>query len=95
MPFNEGRGGAPEPLAGASNNGVSNFFGRYSPGGKWIVFCRAKSYMLLQKDSELYILPAEGGQARRLLCNAGRMNSWHSFSPNGKWLVFSSKAWSD
>jgi tetratricopeptide (TPR) repeat protein len=95
VPFNEGRGGTPEPLAGASNNGVSNFFGRYSPDGKWIVFCRAKSYMLLQKDSELYILPAEGGQARRLQCNTGRMNSWHSFSPNGKWLVFSSKAWSD
>ncbi len=95
VPFNEGRGGTPEPLAGASNNGVSNFFGCYSPDGKWIVFCRAKSYMLLQKDSELYILPAEGGQARRLQCNTGRMNSWHSFSPNGKWLVFSSKAWSD
>ena len=95
VPFNEGRGGTAEPVVGASNNGVSNYFGRYSPDGKWIVFCRARSYMLLQKDSELYIVPAEGGQARRLLCNTGRMNSWHSFSPNGKWLVFSSKAWSD
>ncbi|MEN6426997.1 MAG: tetratricopeptide repeat protein [Phycisphaerales bacterium] len=95
IPFNEGRGGAPEPVVGASNNGVSNYFGRYSPDGKWIVFCKARSYMLLQKDSELYILPAEGGQARRLQCNTGRMNSWHSWSPNGKWLVFSSKGWSD
>ncbi|MEN6332966.1 MAG: tetratricopeptide repeat protein [Phycisphaerales bacterium] len=95
LPFNEGKGGTPEPLAGASNNGVSNYFGRYSPDGKWIVFCRAHSYMLLQKDSELYILPAEGGEARRLECNTSRMNSWHSFSPNGKWLAFSSKAWSD
>jgi tetratricopeptide (TPR) repeat protein len=95
VPFNEGRGGVAEPLAGASNNGVSNYFGRYSPDGKWIVFCRARSYMLLQKDSELYILPAEGGQARRLECNTSRMNSWHSWSPNGKWLAFSSKAWSD
>jgi tetratricopeptide (TPR) repeat protein len=51
--------------------------------------------MLLQRDSELYILPAAGGTARRLGGNAGRMNSWHSWSPNGKWLVFSSKAWSD
>ncbi|MGE5296463.1 MAG: tetratricopeptide repeat protein, partial [Solirubrobacterales bacterium] len=95
VPFNEGKGGTAEPLAGASNNGVSNYFGRYSPDGKWIVFCKARSYMLLQKDSELYILPAEGGQARRLDCNTSRMNSWHSWSPNGKWLVFSSKAWSD
>jgi len=95
IPFNEGRGGTPEPLEGASNNGMSNFFARYSPDGKWIVFCRAKSYMLLQPDSELYIIPAEGGQARRLECNTSRMNSWHSWSPNGKWLVFSSKAYSD
>ena len=84
-----------EPIPGASNNGMSNYFARYSPDGRWIVFCKAKSYMLLQPDSELYIIPAEGGEARRLRGNTGRMNSWHSWSPNGKWLVFSSKAWSD
>jgi tetratricopeptide (TPR) repeat protein len=95
IPFNEGRGGTPEPLEGASENGMSNFFARYSPDGKWIVFCKARSYMLLQPDSELYIIPAEGGTARRLRCNTSRMNSWHSFSPNGKWLVFASKAHSD
>ncbi len=95
IPFNDGAGGTPEPVEGASNNGMSNFFARYSPDGRWIVFCRAKSYMLLQPDSELYIIPAEGGEARRLRCNTRRMNSWHSFSPNGKWLVFSSKAYSD
>ena len=95
IPFNEGKGGTPEPVEGASNNGMSNFFAKYSPDGKWIVCCKAKSYMLLQPDSELYIIPAEGGQARRLECNTSRMNSWHSWSPNGKWLVFSSKAYSD
>jgi len=92
IPFNDGKGGRPEPIEGASNNGMSNFFAKYSPDGKWIIFCKANSYMLLQPDSELYIIPAEGGQARRLRCNTTRMNSWHSFSPNGKWLVFSSKA---
>jgi len=95
IPFNGGAGGTPEPIKGASNNDMSNFFARYSPDGRWIVFCRAKSYMLLQPDSELYIIPAEGGNARRLRCNTCRMNSWHSFSPNGKWLVFASKAYSD
>jgi len=74
---------------------MSNYFAKYSPDGKWIVFCKAKSYMLLQPDSELYIIPAEGGKARRLRANTTRMNSWHSWSPNGKWLVFSSKANSD
>ncbi|MEI6655527.1 MAG: tetratricopeptide repeat protein [Verrucomicrobiota bacterium] len=91
IPFNEGRGGTPEPLAGASNNGMSNYFAKYSPDGQWIVFCKAKSFMLLQPDSQLHIIPAAGGEARKLLCNTARMNSWHSWSPNGKWLVFSSK----
>jgi tetratricopeptide (TPR) repeat protein len=50
---------------------------------------------LLQPDSELFIIPAEGGAARRLGCNLSRMNSWHSWSPDGRWLVFSSKAHSD
>jgi len=92
IPFNEGKGGKAEPILGASDNGMSNYFPKFSPDGKWIVFCKAKSFMLLQPDSELYIIPAEGGEARRLRCNTGRMNSWHSWSPNGKWLVFSSKA---
>jgi len=91
IPFNEGRGGQAEPIAGASFNGKSNFFPKYSPDGKWIVFCQAQNYMLLQPDSELYIIPAAGGEARRLRANTKRMNSWHSFSPNGKWLVFSGK----
>ena len=91
IPFNNGKGGQAVPLRGASRNGMSNYFPKYSPDGKWIVFCRAKSFMLLQPDSELYIIPAAGGEARRLRCNTSRMNSWHSWSPNSKWLVFSSK----
>ena len=91
IPFDDGRGGRAEPVAGASHNGMSNYFGRYSPDGRWIVFCRAASFMLLQPDSELHIIPAAGGDARRLACNLDLMNSWHSWSPNGRWLVFSSK----
>ncbi len=92
VPFNGGRGGKAEPIEGASHNGKSNYFAKFSPDGKWIVFCKAENYMLLMPDSELYIIPAEGGEARRLLANTPLMNSWHSFSSNGRWLVFSSKA---
>jgi Flp pilus assembly protein TadD len=92
VPFNGGKGGKAEPLKGASNNGMSNYFAKYSPDGKWIVFCKAKSYMLLQPDSQFYIMPAAGGEARRMRCNTPCMNSWHSWSPNSRWLVFSSKA---
>jgi Flp pilus assembly protein TadD/dipeptidyl aminopeptidase/acylaminoacyl peptidase len=92
VPFNDGKGGIAEPIEGASQNGKSNYFAKFSPDGKWIVFCKAENYMLLMPDSELYIIPAGGGEARRLRANTPLMNSWHSFSSNGRWLVFSSKA---
>jgi len=93
VPFNDGKGGTAEPIEGASNNGMSNYFAKFSPDGKWIVFCKARDFMLLMPDSELHIVPAEGGEARRLRANTPLMNSWHSFSSNGRWLVFSSKAY--
>ncbi|MGE5294130.1 MAG: tetratricopeptide repeat protein [Solirubrobacterales bacterium] len=91
--FNDGRGGVPIPVTGASGNGRSNYFPRFSPDGKWIVFCQSDTFMLLRPDSLLYIMPAAGGTPRRMRCNfQDKMNSWHSWSPNGRWIVFSSKA---
>ncbi len=92
MPFDGGRGGKPEPIAGASDNGMSNTFPKISPDGKWIVFVKCRNGQLMRPDSTLWIVPATGGPARRMRCNTRRMNSWHSFSPNGRWVVFSSKA---
>jgi Flp pilus assembly protein TadD len=92
IPFNEGRGGRAEPIAGASQNGMSNSFPKISPDGRWIVFVQARNGQLMRPDSKLYIVPAAGGQARLMRCNTPLMNSWHSFSPNGRWLVFSSKS---
>ncbi len=92
IPFNEGRGGQAEPITGASRNRMSNSFPKVSPDSRWIVFVQARNGLLMRPDSQLYIVPAEGGQARRMQCNTALMNSWHSFSPNGRWLVFSSKS---
>ena len=92
IPFNEGRGGRPELILGASQNGMSNNFPKVSPDGRWIVFVQCRNGQLMRPDSQLYIVPFEGGVARRLRANTSLMNSWHSFSPNGRWLVFSSKA---
>jgi tetratricopeptide (TPR) repeat protein len=91
MPFNDGAGGLPTPLEGASQNDMSNSFARYSPDGKWIVFVQTSKGQLMRPDSKLYIIPAQGGKARELSCNLTVMNSWHSWSPNSRWLVFSSK----
>jgi len=89
--FNDGKGGISTPVEGASNNGKSNYFPKFSPDGKWIVFCQANNFMLLQPDSRLYIMPSNGGKPRLMNCNMEEMNSWHSWSPNSRWIVFSSK----
>jgi hypothetical protein len=91
IPFNNGKGGTPEPVRGASDNGMSNNFPKVSPDSKWIVFVQCKTGLLMRPDSQLYIVPFEGGEARPLESNLPVMNSWHTFSPNGRWLAFSSK----
>ncbi|MGA2848714.1 MAG: tetratricopeptide repeat protein [Terracidiphilus sp.] len=91
IPFNDGKGGTPERIVGASENGMSNNFPKVSPDGKWIVFVQCKNGLLMRPDSKLYIVPFQGGVARPLQSNLAVMNSWHTFSPNGHWLAFSSK----
>jgi hypothetical protein len=91
IPFNNGMGGKPEPLRGAFDNDRSNYFPRFSPDGTWIVFTQSDTGLVAQPSSLLYIVPVEGGIARKMTCNTALFNSWHSWSPNGKWLVFVSK----
>ena len=92
IPFNGGRGGRPEPIEAASATAAAIPFPKVSPDGRWIVFVQCRNGLLMRPDSQLYILPIEGGTPRRMRCNTSRMNSWHSFSPNGRWMVFSSKS---
>ena len=92
IPFNQGKGGQPESIRGASENGMSNSFPKTSPDGRWIVFVEARNGMVMRPDGKLYIVPFEGGEARLMKCNTPLMNSWHTFSPNGRWMAFSSKS---
>jgi len=92
IPFNDGRGGEPVRIVGASANGMSNSFPKITPDGRFIVFVQARNGQLMRPDGKLYIVPVEGGKARRMRANTPLMNSWHSFSPNGRWMVFSSKS---
>jgi Flp pilus assembly protein TadD len=92
VPFNDGKGGKAEPITGASANGMSNSFPKISPDGRWIVFVEAHNAEVMRPDGQLFIVPFEGGTARRMRANMYPMNSWHSWSPNGHWLVFSSKS---
>ena len=91
VPFNSGAGGEPAPLRGACANGKSNYFPRYTPDGRWIVFCQSDTGLVSQPTSRLMIIPAAGGTARPMRCNRQELNSYHSFAPNGRWMAFSSK----
>ena len=68
VPFNDGKGGVAEPIAGASNNGMSNNFPKISPDGRWIVFVKCRNAQLMRPDSELWIVPTKGGVGRRMHC---------------------------
>jgi len=91
IPFNHGKGGPAEPLPGASHNGKSNYYPRYSPDGQWIVFTQSETGIAIQQDSNLFIMDATSGEPRMMRCNRTRMNSWHTWSPNSRWLAFVSK----
>ena len=91
--YADGKGGVPMALEGASQNGKSNYFARFSPDGKWLSFCMADQGSLIEPSSDLYVLPADlKGPAHRLECNADdAADSWHSWSSNSRWLIFTSK----
>ena len=93
VPFNDGKGGTPERIVGASQNGMSNNFPKVSPDGRWIVFVQCHNGQL-DAARQPTVHRSICREARRAECapTQGCMNSWHSFSPNGHWLVFSSKA---
>ncbi|HVN76094.1 MAG TPA: hypothetical protein VMT19_07235 [Thermoanaerobaculaceae bacterium] len=93
VPFNGGRGGDAKAVAGASGEGTWNYFARYTPDGKWISFCRgdASRGVYARLSSDICLVPAGGGEARRLRLNVeDAMDSWHSWSADSHWLAFSS-----
>ena len=92
MPFDEGQGGTPVPIEGASRQRDE----QHLPQG----LARRevdRLHEVRERSADAagrQALDRPGSRAaRRARCAATRrcMNSWHSFSPNGRWMVFSSK----
>lgn len=90
LPWNDGEGGPATTLLGASADMGANIQPRISPDGRWVVFSRASRGYFLRGDSDLWIVPAQGGEARRLSISDDSMESTHAFSPDGRWLIFRS-----
>ena len=59
MPYNDGRGGKPEPVIGASRNGKSSYFARFSPDGRWMTFTSSDWGSLIKASSDIFIMPAD------------------------------------
>jgi len=85
--------GAVETVLSAEETGQSITLPRFSPDGRFLVFCMSNysTFPTFQPDSDLYIMDMESGEYRRMECNSEYAESWHCWSRNGRWLVFSSK----
>ncbi|MCA9875480.1 MAG: VWA domain-containing protein, partial [Anaerolineales bacterium] len=93
-------GGTPQALSGASGEGM-NYYPAYSPDGRWLAFTRhiAGDTTYAAAEAEIFLVPAAGGEQRRLQANNAPdgtplqnvSNSWPTWSLDGQWLAFNSK----
>jgi hypothetical protein len=95
VPFADRKGGTAERLQGASTPGVSEYYPSFSADDALIAFNRAASTsgkIYYRPDAEVYVVPASGGVATRLVANdppactgehsPGIINSWAKWSPS-------------
>jgi hypothetical protein len=96
VPFNDRAGGAVEPLVGASEPGVLEYYPAFSADDRLVAFTRDAqpdgSRVYYRPKGEVYVVPAKGGAAVRLLANdppactgetsPGVVNSWPKWSPS-------------
>ena len=94
VPFDDKRGGAATPLAGASDPAWNEFYPALSPDDRLVAFSRVRledgdSYN--NRHAEVFVVPAAGGEPVRLAANdpgpcegatsPGVTNSWPKWSP--------------
>ncbi|HVJ16320.1 MAG TPA: hypothetical protein VM686_12850 [Polyangiaceae bacterium] len=102
VPYNDRKGGDAMPLMGAADPTAVEYYPDYSADDQFIAFTRAPSSqgrVYYRPDGEVFVVPASGGMARRLVANdppacggqvsPGVINSWPKWSPavssaNGK-----------
>lgn len=73
-------GGAPRQIT----TKTPSYFHGWSPDGRTLVYCAKRG-----DNFDLYAIPAEGGEEKRLTMHAG-YDDGPDYSPDGKWIYFNS-----
>lgn len=101
VPFNDGAGGNAEPVAGA-DTAAFEYYPDFSPDDELIAFNKLAAFatnpgredsfdhVYYRPDSDIHVIPAEGGTATRLVSNDGvcgdttgqLYNSWAKWAPS-------------
>jgi len=97
VPFNARAGGAAQPLAGAADPAVMEYYPAFSPDDQLVAFTGTAAPSGATPNSynnplaELFVVPATGGSAMRLAANdapaclnqksPGQTNDWSKWSP--------------
>jgi len=85
--------GEAETVLSAEQAGRSITLPRFSPDGKWLLFCMSDygNFPAFTSTSDLCMMDMETGKYRPLEINSDKSESYHSWSSNSRWFVFSSK----
>lgn len=85
--------GKPEVIIASKDSGLSIAFPKFSPDGKYLLFCASdrSSLTVLRSSTDLYLMNVETGKYKKLEINSDRVDSYHSWSLNSRWFVFASK----
>ena len=91
--YNDRKGGAVAPVAGAADPQKQEYYPAFSPDDTYLVFneCDNGLSMYNQAKAEVYVIPSQGGTATRLRANdpaacsgttsPGVTNSWAKWAP--------------
>lgn len=90
---NSGAWGKLETVLPAGKAGLSVALPRFSPDGKFLLFCMSEygNFPAFSASSDLYMMDVKTGRYERLEINSDKADAYHSWSSNSRWIVFSSK----
>lgn len=82
-----------ETVLSAKETGLSITLPRFSPDGRFLLFCMCTygNFPAFSSTSDLYMMDMRTGKHRCLDINSYKSEAYHSWSSNGRWIVFSSK----